>query len=390
MRKLSFLISLLICLNSYSQKANRYILDSTSILINTERDALYTKLLVNDTDNAKNIFASLTNAFDVKYLTLWPVEKWLLSFYFDDYKELLEHANLYDSAFYFSLRFKIFPIYDHLSANLAGILKSKMNNIVYKIENSSYSSEEKDFLKLLLRCCLVEKGKPVLSQDTINMYSDVFTNEYSKSHFLAFISENFKRRIFPSRMAFAFDFTLGVGNYTKTFSNSFGQNGFGTLGIELDYNKISLNYRFCGGSTIVSNDFNVNNIIWPNGIHPDISLNEFTLGLNIFDFSFMRITPFSGISTIKLKPIDKDIQNFSELSSSKISMSAYTLGLAIDFKYKLRRFDNTLGRYNNNFGLIRFRYGYNFPSDSYNGNFGNMNYLTIGWGLILRGVRMEK
>lgn len=392
MKKLMIVTALFISVGIYAQKTNkRNKSDSVGVMIIKERDSLVTKLTTGDTLNEKKIFDVLKNyGSGGQHMALYPFEKWLLYYYFGDYEEILQDVRSCDSAYYQSLKSKIYPPYDNLGSVLISVSESYMTQTLNDIDITSFSAEEKDFLKLLFRYCLSENVQSVSDQDTLNKYSDVFIKQNANSEFVPFIKDNIKFKILPSNSALAFDFSIGVGNYTRSLSNSFGQNGYVTLSIEYDYRKLNFSYRLSGSSSGVSKSFAVGNIIWPAGIHPGIGMSEFSVGYNIIDFHFIRITPFSGISKFKLVQDNKDIQTYPKLKGSKLKTWMYTIGGTADIKYRLHWFDKTLGSHNYNFGFVRIRYGYNFPSNDHDGNIGNMNYLTIGWGLIFRGVKFEK
>ena len=295
----------------------------------------------------------------------------------------------YDSTYYPPVKHKILPQHDSLGYILVNYVRQYLPVVNAEIDKSSLKQDKIDLLKLFLRFCIFDFKNPVIYQDTLIVYAKKFIQDNPESRFNSFIKNNILFNIIPSKFGLSFDIALGVGNYTKSLSNYFGQNGFATLGIELSYKRLDLAFRYNGGSSIVQKEFTVDNVIWQEKIHPDVMLPELSLGYNILELKHFRIIPYGGVSFLKLTPSDKDKKLIPDLNDTRIKMPMYMMGLTIDFKYKLHHFDSYYGSNNNNFGLIRLRYAFGFPSDDYNGNLGYMNYLTIGWGVSLKGVQFR-
>jgi hypothetical protein len=363
--------------------------DSISNLIHEKRDSLSLLIRSNNKATFINIFEFLKAKEDDHSLTLYPNERWLIDYCLEDYYDILATTLVYDSIYISSVKHKFLPQRDSLNYILVNYVRQYLPVVNAKIDNSSLQQDKTDLLKLILRSCLYNFKNPVIDQVTINAQAEKFIHDNPESRFNSFIKSNILFDIIPSKFGLSFDIALGVGNYTKSFSNYFGQNGFATLGIELSYKRLDFAFRYNGGSSIVQKEFIVDNVIWQEKIHPDVMLPELSLGYNILDLKHFRVIPYGGVSFLKLTPSDKDRELIPDLNDTRIKMPMYMMGLTFDFKYKLHHFDSYYGSHNNNFGLIRLRYAFGFPSDDYNGNLGYMNYLTIGWGISLKGVQFE-
>ena len=387
----NILLFFLLVFNGSIYCQNLHNLDSTEKKIQKLRSQVFAKQEILPSAQLAEVFSKLKNSEDKKHLSLSQEERWMLDYCLGDYEDILNTVLSFDSSNY-SVTYwsKLRPVPDSLNLKLSIYLRSKQISICNDIDNTDYSFDERDFLKLNLQFCLPDLRKPIIFRDTLNVRANNFLLENPGSKYSSFTSKYIYARMVPSKLAIGLYLGIGTTQLSRAVANHIWSDFFGAIGFELSVGRICLNYHLQSGTASVYHEFSLNNRVWPQRLDLDLGLNEFSIGYSLLDSRFFRLMPYMGIASFQLTPTEREKIRHIELENSRIKMAAYSLGLTADFKFNLHINDSYLGSHNYNRQIIRIRYAYGFPSKNVSGNIGPLSYLTIGTALQWRGVVLAR
>lgn len=383
--KIAFLliVSILFCGKIHSQEN---VEDTTDVFRNNQRANILNGIKLGDTLSIKKSLDSLLSLDSKQSIGLLPTEELAIMFYLGEYSEIVVAFQMFDaehvkpmfrSGYYYS---------DSLSINLKLNLIAEQSKIREDIKLYISNQEMQDLLDLILDKLLFDFNHPVSYQDSLNNSIKTFKDQYPASEYNVYNEELIFKEYQLNKFAFSLDFAIGLGSFNNSLRNSFGQNGGGSIGLDLLYGNILGSYRFSGGSASVDEAFYVDNVEWDKGIALDLSSNEFSIGYQVLDHKILNLIPYFGVSRFKFRPADKEIQQNSFLDDSRIITYACNFGVNLDLKYRTRKFDSYYGRLNRNYRMIRLRYGVAIPAGSYGAQIGNISYISLGLGIKYRGV----
>ncbi|MBW7893034.1 MAG: hypothetical protein H3C48_18820, partial [Chitinophagaceae bacterium] len=116
---------------------------------------------------------------DQDYLTLYPVEFWLISYWLEDYKAVLSTVSGGEADSGSIKTVKIPPGRDYLMLKLIEKSNEEKAEILRGINNSEdLSSEEKEFLSLHFNFLLDKSAGDAADNDKFNQLSDAFLERY--------------------------------------------------------------------------------------------------------------------------------------------------------------------------------------------------------------------
>ena len=126
--------------------------------------------------------------------------------------------------------------------------------------------------------------------------------------------------------------------------------------------------------------------VWEKGSKNNVSLLEMSLGYTLYDGNWFKITPFAGIGSQEIlpNPIKSELEEF-ELRAT----TAYILGANLDIKFRFK--SSFKHEPVTSFKFLRIRYGYSVPqfAPKYPGMSGNMHYINVGSGFVVRDTKRE-
>jgi hypothetical protein len=125
--------------------------DTTAILISNARNLTISKFQNHDKKAILGLKYFLQKIENKDYISLYPIERWFLDYYVNDYTDILLTVVKFDSVYYNSFKYKKRPYYDLLEMKLDNYSKENLTKYSNQIDSSLLSQEEKDFLKLNLQ-----------------------------------------------------------------------------------------------------------------------------------------------------------------------------------------------------------------------------------------------
>lgn len=364
--------------------------DSASLIINKGRKLLLAKFVDKDYKSMSEILNYLESKENKDYIALYPVERWLLDYWTEEYGDILQTTIKFDSSYYASFNYRIRPQYDLLYMKLYQTSKQEQASLTQRIDNSNFNQSEKDFLKLNLSYCTVDKNKSPDCQDTLNTLTNSYISTYPKSEFIPYAKKYIRFQYIPRKFGLGIEFFSGIGLFTNQLYNSFGNHGVFGFAIDYSYNDWIFYFRDYLGFSSLRQDLVFKNTTWTKGSSADIFLPEFSVGYVFFENSRIKLSPFIGISSSSISPPSQDQTDKPELKNVGLDFTTtYTFGFNADFKFKMRtpfRNSKNLSYYG-----IRLRYGFNMPqfSNHYSGYDGYMSYITIGFNMFGRGMKKD-
>ena len=366
---------------------------SKSELILKSRRLILDKFIEGDYQKVKEIKDYLTlKVEDEDYLTLYPGEYWLILYWTQEYKNLLEsfqHLLTPQSSDY---QRKIAPQDDFLFDKLRSKSRESRPLLEVMLNNSELENVEKDFLKMHLTYMLSGYGDTVITQDTLNLLADEYLSNYSDSIYNDFTRKYIRYKFIPSKWGFAFEFFSGYSVFTENLALNYRNNVPIGVAFDVSYKNFILYLRDYIGFSKIKIDRPYEGGIWEEGSQVRVFLPEASIGYAVMENNRLKIAPFAGIAATDISPTEYDLRKEPDLKEvGLVFTTTYTLGLNVDIKLGTNRIPMLGYGPEQNYGFIRLRYAYNSPKfdKKYNGFGGNMHYLTIGIGGFTRKTKRD-
>lgn len=375
-----------------SQTIENEILNSNttkSVMISKGRTLLLDSFLAGDTSKVRALKDYLNKQTNEDYLSLYNIERWLIEYWTNDFKSIIQGAVRYDSIAT-SMQNKILPPEDYLYLKLQQNIYKQKQTIENSIKESSLTQSEKDFLVLHFYSCLISENTKDLTQDTLNLRAEDFLQKYPTNEHNEIIRNYIRYKFVPSNWGLAFEFFSGYGFFSGNLKNHYTNNVPMGVAFDIYYKNIALYLRDYIGFSYTKHDFDEQGVLWPEKSQVRVYLPEASLGYIVHDSKNLKLAPFIGISSTYIASTEYDLEKTPSLSIYELKFTTtYTLGFNLDFKFgKPKMAMVTNGPEESNW-FLRIRYGYNFPqfSKSYNGFDGDMQYITIGFGGFGRKIK---
>jgi hypothetical protein len=266
--------------------------------------------------------------------------------------------------------------------DLLRVLKNK--TLAKRIElngeliNSALAPEDKEFLSLLLDYCVHSDTSTDITQEKLNQRADEYLKISTKPAMAEFVRKYIRYKIVASDWGFGFEFFSGYGVFSGQLQSHYKDNVPVGVAFDVIYKKFTLYLRDYIGFSFTKHDFTGSSAVWPKGSQVRVFLPEATLGYTIDNNKNYSLTPFAGISSCDIGPIENDTKTTPALKGYDLKFTTtYTFGINADIKLK-----KYSGYPNTGYLFIRVRYAYNMPqlSKYYPGTDGSFQYLTIGIG----------
>jgi hypothetical protein len=322
------------------------------------------------------------------YLVFYPAEEWLLYYWTQQYRKLLEGVRDFDSAYIVMMSKQLKPPRDLLLLKMKDKFSQLRKEIKLQIAQSDLTETEKQFLALNYDYLISPTADRTVTQDTLNKFANKFLKDHPASEFEKYVRKYIRHEYIASKWGLTCEFFTGYGNFTGQLADSFKNNW--SLGIAFDicYKKWSMYMREYIGFSSTKDSLHFEGANWRKNAKASITLMEASLGYAIINNRFLKMSPFAGLSYTDISPTEKDKNKYPEYENIGLKYSlTYTLGFNADFKLQfMQRSDDP------SYTFVRLRYAYNKPqfTKRYPGFDGNYHYLTIGVGAFIRNTKRRQ
>lgn len=364
--------------------------DSKSTIISKGRKLLLDKFIEGDFKKVKEVKDYLVKTEDSNYFAFYPDEYWFVLYWTKDYSELGKSIQSFDSVRVASYNTRIHPLNDELYSRLKEKSFENETEIKNQILDSELDLETKQILTLNLDWLLLENRKEINAQDSLNIHADKFLKTYSSSRYDEFTKRYIRFKLVPKNWGMSAEFFSGYSIFTGNLSKNYTNNV--PLGVAFDvcYKKFELYLRDYIGFNQTKKDFNYSLGTWEKGSSTMVYLPEASLGYVAYNNNRFKVSPFAGIGSMEISPPSKVTEKTPELKEVSLDFTTtYILGINLDFKFGFKHMPDYCPK--TSYSFMRIRYGYSIPrfEKKYDGMTGNMHYITIGFGVMARGVKRE-
>lgn len=361
---------------NYSNSKSSLIMNARSLLLDKFLEGKYEKV-----DEIKDYM--MTELDDTDYIALYPAEFWLISYWTNDFQEILSSIHEFDSTKIASLYSRIQPINDMLLQKLKDSSIKSKHNLDLSINNSEFGLEDKYFLLMHLNFLLNEKSNPDVNQDTLNIIADNYLSRYPNNLYTDFTRKYIRYKMIPSKWGFTAEFFSGYGIFTSNLDQYYTNNIPIGVAFDIYYKNVALFLRDYIGFSKTKNDVIYSNGIWEEGSQVRVFLPEASIGYVALDNRFLKAIPFIGIASTDIGPTQYDLNQEPGLDEVELEFTT-TFSIGFNLDIKLGNANTAMVTYSpeQSYWFLRLRYSYNLPKfqQKYDGYYGNMHYITIGVG----------
>jgi hypothetical protein len=330
-----------------------------------------------------------------EYLALYEQETDLLAFWTEDYQLFLNKLKVYNSSL--NRINKITPVPDNLYRLLISKTTENYSALLFRIDNSQFSEEEKSVAKMYLMLYIADLPELNITQDTLNHYANNFLNSFPASEYRNFINNNVRNETKKRAISGGLEFIVGGGTLFTGRLNNYFRNGYSLgIGFEIYYKRMGLlaNYTFSFSRTKRDIIINKQGDKWGNGSKTSILLGNLSLGFVAIDKNTIKIIPHGGIGIFSAGPTTKDQDKNPLLEDYSIDKIAYVGGVTFDYKFNKKKKQNSYWIYRGgspyNYVSLRVRYCFYYPQFSRSSDFfGFAHNLTVGFNMYLRNVKRK-
>jgi hypothetical protein len=271
--------------------------------ITKSRRALLDKFLEKDRIGIILEMDRLMMLDDKDYLTLYPLEFWLLSYWLQDYKPILSSVKERDTdSLYNSGTIKIPPQRDYLTVKLLEKSKEERDEILSRLKEAELSEEEKHFLSMHLDYLLLDNVDRGIDQEKLNQLAGAFLNDYPGSEFADFTKKFIRVKYAVSEDGYILSFFSGKFLFTGNLTDYYKRPTLAGLSFEGFKNswvyQLNLTLGFCK----TKKDMPVKNDIWPRGSKALGGNVDLAIGRQIVNNKVFIVTPLAGIGIFGLDP----------------------------------------------------------------------------------------
>ena len=365
--------------------------DSKSTIISKGRNLLTDKFLENDIERVKEIRRYLAEKIeDENYIALYPVENWLVLYWTQEYEDLLKNLNSDNPLLTDGFTTKIRPNRDMLFWKLEEKSIEFADSIREQIKSAALSSEHKDFLLLNFDVLVMDSERNIQTLDSLSFRADEFLNTYPNSEYADFTRKYIRYKFVPKNWGFAYEFFSGYGLFTEGLSRNYTNNVPIGLAYDIFYKKIGLYLQLSVGFNSTKKDFNYSVGTFEKGSATRVYLFEGALGYAVLDNNRFKLSPFAGLGSMSIAPMENDIKKIPQLEELSLDF-ALTYMIGFNFDIKLGEKNTSPYRPKTNYWFLRIRYAYGMPQfvNKYDEMTGNMHHITIGIGIFTRGTKRE-
>ncbi len=357
---------------------------SKPIMISNVRKQLLYRFNKEDYNAVKELKNDLTEIEDDEYFALYPEEYWLILYWTKEYNELSEHIQNIDPSYIDSYKTRIAPSNDELQIWLKEKSYTHQTQLRIQLQNAGLDTETTDMLIMHLDWLLLDNNSTVNTHNILSKQANQFLKTYPSSKFNYFIKDHIKHTLTPMNWRYTLEFFSGYGAYTGQLSNNFTNSIPFGIAFNITYKDFELYLRDYVGFLKSKKNFEYSLGTYEKGSGMITVLGEASLGYTVYNNDKFKISPSAGIGIIGIEASTFKTMQTPELEEISIGTNAtYVLGL--NFDIKLESFYLLPHLYNS----IKIKYGYCMPSfeKEHDGMTGNMHYITVGYGLTIKGLK---
>jgi hypothetical protein len=365
-------------ISSFQDTANQYIGKARGLLLVKFEERDFKAVL-----ELKNYLQSLESK---DYISLYPMERWLLDYTMNEYDDVLQTVLNNDSAYYTSFNYRVRPAYDLLAKKLEEFSSDNASKLEQSIENSNRTREDKEFLKLNLHYIILTTQKPPYFRDDLNKMANTFLSSYPQSKYGAYTREYIRYEFGPTDYGFGINLGIGArlndGNIKRTIDDGV----VFCLGFVVTSPKWDYDLRFLVGPVRLLKDIPVQGKTWTKGSGGNYMNFEFSVAHNLLNSKKHKLAPSLGLGLTEFSPIQDSINNNSYYQDIKVDLFSVILGVNYQFKYLIKS-RGPGDHFNNFFGCINVRYAISWQPTSNPLYQGFINYITVAWQFEGHGIR---
>lgn len=362
--------------------------ESKSSIISKGRRLLLDKFVEGDINKVKEIKDYLIDIEDDNYLTFYTAEYWFILYWTNDYIELAEDIQHFDASKIENDQTKIAPLNDKLYEKLLDKTFEFESQIKERIQNAELDEETKQILTLNLEYLLIDKRDNIYAQDGLNDKADDFIKTFPSTKFEGFTKKYIRYKLVPKNWGITFEFFSGYGIYTGNLSQNYTNNVPIGVAFDVCYKNWELYLRDYIGFNSTKKDVDYSLGTWEEGSRSMVVFPEASLGYVVYNDNKFKISPFAGIAGMDISPISVDIDKTPELKEVSLEFTTtYLAGINFDLKFGPKNIPAFNPKASYAFMRLRYAYGATSFEKKYVGMAGNMHYITIGLGVMARGLK---
>lgn len=333
------------------------------------RTVLLDKFIEKDLRHVKVIKDYLTGMQDAHYITLYPQELLLLSYWTHEYEDVLSFVKEAAPGKEIS-RGEIIvttdprkptpipPRADNLTMRLTEQTFRDADSLIAGIRSTGHPEEEKDFLALLLRCLVSPAGNG--QQASLNNSADDFLTRYPSGSYSAFTRQYIRVKYAPADNGYAVSLHSGKFLFTGNLRDYYTHPTLAGFSIDLFFNKWLYQLDLTCGFNKSKKDMPVGAAIWPGGSKATSGDVHLSAGRYIARNRIAAIAPYAGVGVFGLDANTYDDDHPEYKGAGIKTTVSGILGVLADLKLKTAdaasSFNNYRGVMQTTF--LRLSYGY--------------------------------
>ena len=370
---------------------------SKSETINRLRSLLIDAVAENDKEKAREIHLYLSENFDPKsYVTLFPAESILLNAWYNDFENMFYNMSTFNLKEK-QVETRILPaVINNFYQVIRERVAKELEEILFNLQATFLSQEEKDFATIFLHYCLVpftstEEYDTIVSQ--INIYTKKFIFDYPNSQYIkSLISHELK----PSDWGWGFGISLGYAAKTGDYSTHFKDGVAADFFFDITYKNILLTMGTLFSITSARKDIVFNESVLPIGTSANFLSLYLSLGYRFLEGKRIMLTPTAGIGYAWVDPGSTDERRDNPALKQFDHSFGLTLngGLMADIRFgKIKRVPGQNFVTPTFWGLrLSYKFSYNTLKETPQFYDGHLHAVSLGiywYGKTIKRVKYE-
>lgn len=330
---------------------------------------------------------------DKDYLSLYPLEFWLLSYWLRDYKPILSSVRERDTD---SLDnkgvIKIPPQRDYLTAKLLEKSKEERDGMIKGLKEAELSEEEKRFLSMHLDYLLEDHTSRGSDQEKLNQLADNFLNDYPGSEYADFTKKFIRIKYTVSDDGYVLSFFSGKFLFTGNLTGYYKQPTLFGLSFEGFRNRWVYQLNLTLGFCKTKKDMPGKNEVWPQGSKALGGNVDLAIGRQIVNNKIFTVAPLAGLGIFGLDP-NTNTNKEPEYKGGGIKTNiAGRVGVVADIKLSAEELPGGgFYHYYMSSTVPSVRIGYDYILTPLKNNFinysGTVHRIIVGIGIAQRRVK---
>jgi hypothetical protein len=306
------------------------------------RNILIDNIVAGNKGKANEIIGkAYKNISDKNYVVLYPNEKFLLSFWERDYKQISQDLMNLDSIESANTE-KIHPNPDQLYKVLLQTITNSTVELRIDITNASnLSDDEKSFLLIILDAQCYDNIKNDFQQH-FNGETTQFIKKYPSSSYNTVLRHTFDTEFTPKGFSWGLEFYTGSSFIGSKTSDYFSNGGLFGMGFVWGYGNFNLYTRFASSSSILRKNPSPASI-WQRDSSVSVELYQISVGYTFRPLKRVSITPIVGLGWFSASPNDNQKMNHRQIRNIEIKSNGQAIaGLELGWDFTRRSYFNPL------------------------------------------------